>query len=98
MVHHMLLYELSSAAPVFVSDDFSDFQSGYYACDMVVGNPMWGYAPGAPSFDSPPQAGFRVGPGKTIYATLQIHFDNPQGIANIIDSSGLLMYATTQLR
>ena len=49
----------------------------------------------------PKEAGFRMG-NKSSYgvrhAILEVHYDNPQIVANITDNSGIRIYYTSKLR
>jgi hypothetical protein len=61
--------------------------------------PIWGWAPGAQALDLPDVAGVPIGAGSSSqYALLQIHYNNPQGQSGQMDSSGVRMYYTSQLR
>ena len=44
---------------------------------------------------APPEAGFSVGNQNAI---VQIHYDNPSMIEGFVDSSGVRMYITDQIR
>ncbi|KAJ3036678.1 hypothetical protein HK097_003775 [Rhizophlyctis rosea] len=59
-----------------------------------------GWAPGSQTDEMPEEAGFAIGTGVGAfkYYTLQIHYDNPTGIANQTDSSGFEFWYTPTLR
>ena len=51
---------------------------------------MWSWAVGLGDFILPPEAHFHVGSGnaKISHVVLEIHYDNPQHLTNIVDSTG----------
>ena len=59
---------------------------------------LYVWAVGGSNFYLPEQAGFPMGPSGTQYAILQIHYDNPDHLANVWDSSGFRVYYTPNLR
>uniref|UniRef100_A0A0A9WPA7 Tyramine beta-hydroxylase n=1 Tax=Lygus hesperus TaxID=30085 RepID=A0A0A9WPA7_LYGHE len=57
------------------------------------------WAMGATPFVYPEEAGLPVGgPNYTLYAMLEIHYNNPMKLANWVDSSGFKIYMTPDLR
>ena len=61
--------------------------------------PYYAWAVGGEDFILPPEAGFPIGSDdETKYILLQSHYDNPNMIENRIDSSGIRIYHTSQLR
>lgn len=82
IVHHIVLFEADQA----VSPTPTKCASG--------GSLQWrmvtGWAPGGKGFELPPEAGFplkKAGEGSTHYV-VQMHYSNPQALANQKDTSG----------
>ncbi|XP_061602971.1 DBH-like monooxygenase protein 2 homolog [Cololabis saira] len=94
IVHHMRLYR----CPTYVREPYdkqcymSDIGD---TCYGVVAS--WGVGRGV--FELPENAGIPIGgeDSDTFYR-LEIHYNNPQKKAGILDSSGLRLYYTQQLR
>ena len=61
---------------------------------------MWSWAVGLGDFIIPEAAGFLVGNGtsKVSHVILEIHYDNPRHLSNIIDSSGFEVFYSNTLR
>jgi dopamine beta-monooxygenase len=59
---------------------------------------LFGWAPGTPRVDAPPEAGHPLGRDSVRYLALQVHFDNPQGLAGVLDNSGFRVSITRKLR
>jgi copper type II ascorbate-dependent monooxygenase-like protein len=89
-VHHFVLSKL----------DEPTGQSDGYQCFDLAGEMVWTWAPGGEDWWLPPEAGFLVGdgPGGVVTFRLQVHYNNPLGDAGAIDSSGLDLYVTKNLR
>ena len=49
-------------------------------------------------FDLPPEAGIEVSPEGVRYLVLQLHYDNPQHLADQFDSSGVRVWLTDEPR
>jgi dopamine beta-monooxygenase len=61
--------------------------------------PLGGWAPGRSIFSMPPWIGQPFGPGAGIVALrVNVHYDNPDGEAGAVDSSGLRFWYTATLR
>jgi len=102
VVHHMLLYECS--------DDFPRSNLSYEgtldspdmppAVEQCAGPSMIaGWAIGGQSFYYPEHVGLSIGEHDSPkIAVLEIHYDNYESKAGIIDSSGLRFHYTSQLR
>ncbi|GFH24492.1 DOMON domain-containing protein, partial [Haematococcus lacustris] len=61
--------------------------------------PIAFYGPGSGPFNLPAEAGLPFGgPGGVSYVMLQIHYNNPTGLRNAVDSSGITVHYTQQLR
>ena len=61
---------------------------------------MWSWAVGLGDFILPESAGFLVGNGtsEVSHVILEIHYDNPKHVSNVIDSSGFEVFYTNTLR
>ena len=59
---------------------------------------IWGWAPGVLPLEMPSEAGFRIGAGGIMSIEINIHYDNPSGLSGHLDSSGVRMYYTENLR
>lgn len=92
LVHHISLY----------AADGPYSQETYFDCKM--NQPIyhtyyiyfWGI--GMPAYYYPADIGFRVGSDAVKHVWLQIHYNNPAGLAGQIDSSGLRITLAHQLR
>jgi hypothetical protein len=61
--------------------------------------PIYGWSVGMGPFVLPAEAGLLAGPETTIrHVVLQIHYENPQLLPNIVDNSGIVIKRTTTLR
>jgi hypothetical protein len=90
LVHHMILYSV----PEFVDKE-------YFPCGETPPGafPLYAWAVGMDPFETPENVGFRVGQDAvTQYIVLEIHYNNPEKTAGIIDSSGVRMTMTADLR
>jgi hypothetical protein len=91
LVHHMVLYSIPWDARA----------DGYFDClDMPASAfAIWAWAPGMGTFRTPAEAGIRTGKDSDIrYIVLQIHYDNPTLDSNQVDSTGVRVRMTTDLR
>ncbi|XP_073252711.1 DBH-like monooxygenase protein 1 [Porites lutea] len=102
VVHHILVYECS--------DDFPKHLLNYtgrcYASNMPPQIKecaglvtIAGWAIGGKAFYYPEHVGFAIGKAdspKVVF--LEVHYDNPQNLKGMIDSSGLRFHYTKQLR
>ncbi len=86
VVHHMLLYATDNADPT----------AGFFECTTMPegATPMWAWAPGVDEFTLPSVAGFDT----PKFGILQVHYNNPNGIPNLVDRSGVLMEITSTKR
>jgi len=91
VLHHMVLFTCDSAQEARDPWDCSDM-------DPECTSMLYVWAVGGSNFYLPEQAGFPMGPSGTQYAILQIHYDNPDHLANVWDSSGFRVYYTPNLR
>jgi hypothetical protein len=71
-----------------------------YSCFDLSGDLIWAWAPGADLYTYPEEAGILVGDQAEGRVTLriQVHYNNPLGTAGQVDSSGLDVYMTPNLR
>ncbi|KAK2864314.1 hypothetical protein Q7C36_003468 [Tachysurus vachellii] len=91
-VHHMLLYR----CPPSVTK-FSEMQcyTEETKCSQAIA--VWGVGGGASEF--PEAAGLPVDKdGNGTFYRLEVHYNNPNKIAGVVDNSGLRLYYTAQLR
>ncbi|KFO26845.1 DBH-like monooxygenase protein 1 [Fukomys damarensis] len=100
LVHHIMLYQCSS--------DFNDrvldyghecyhpnMPDAFFTCETVV----FAWAIGGEGFSYPPHVGLSLGtPLDPQYVLLEVHYDNPTYEQGLIDSSGLRLYHTVDLR
>eukprot|EP01084_Bolivina_argentea_P000562 1057_1 len=97
-VHHMLLYYCKNFNTSYVGherncDDYSNMEViGCSGGDILIA----AWAIGGPNYYFPQHVGYPFN-GK-IYAMIEIHYDNPNEYTNIVDSSGLRVYWTQELR
>jgi len=91
VLHHMVLFicpnQQEASEPWDCSDMDPDCQEMLY---------VW--AVGGENFFLPAEAGFPMGPNGSQFALLQIHYDNPDNLDNIWDTSGFRLYYTPNLR
>jgi hypothetical protein len=90
VVHHMILGR--------ALEPLEGVQPCYPAAPGVL--MQWGWAPGIAPLALPEAAGFLVGQdaGSEVHFTLQIHYDNPRQESGHVDSSGVNVYFTHDLR
>ncbi|XP_028295757.1 DBH-like monooxygenase protein 2 homolog [Gouania willdenowi] len=93
VVHHMLLYH----CPPVVTETY-DHQCYKGDTGDVCFGVVASWAVGGGIYELPENVGIPVGNGENEIYRLEIHYNNPQGRADIIDSSGLRLYYTSELR
>jgi len=89
-VHHMLLY---------VCDKEQNFDGPIDCRSMISGcsSVFYAWALGSDEFCLPEQVGLIFGDGEAKYVALQIHYNNPGKLADMIDSSGVeIVYTSNQ--
>lgn len=71
-----------------------------YSCFDLAGDLIWAWAPGAGEYLYPDVTGILVGDRANgrVTVRIQVHYNNPLGVAGQIDSSGLDVYLTPNLR
>ncbi|XP_020625361.1 DBH-like monooxygenase protein 1 [Orbicella faveolata] len=102
VVHHMLLYECNDTFP----DHHLNYTGHCYTRNMppaiaecTGGSAMAAWAIGGKEFYFPEKAGFPLGRADSPKVViLEIHYDNPEEKEGLIDSSGMRIYYTKQLR
>lgn len=88
-VHHFLVYGSSVDC---ASGDDGD--GGPTLRELI-----FGWSPGVMPMELPPSVGIPLGGnGGYVSFHIQIHYDNPLGVANILDSSGVVAHYTSKLR
>ncbi|CAF4453893.1 unnamed protein product [Rotaria sp. Silwood2] len=101
IVHHLLLYECDSTT------DFHDTILPEGLCDkidtqvgMCIANIALGWAVGGNFIvEYPKEAGYPLGANFSVaYYMIQVHYNNPQGISNRVDSSGVRFFLGNTLR
>ncbi|KAL6064062.1 DBH-like monooxygenase protein 1 [Balamuthia mandrillaris] len=92
VVHHMILYRTQS--------ELTGYPEVFECSSMPPGTDfMWGWAAGGEDFIPPDDVGVRFGAGTdSLYGVLQVHYNNPGGRTDIVDSSGVEIFYTTELR
>jgi hypothetical protein len=71
-----------------------------YSCFDQSGDLLWAWAPGADEYLYPEETGILVGDKADgrITVRIQVHYNNPLGASGQVDSSGLDVYLSTDLR
>ncbi|ORY33879.1 PHM/PNGase F [Rhizoclosmatium globosum] len=94
LVHHMIIYGCVDKPKSF--GDLYECASMSPSCSKFT----LAWAPGIGLNVLPKEVGFPFGTGTNAlrYFSLQIHYNNPNALSNIIDSSGMRLFYTTQLR
>ncbi len=90
VVHHFVLTIL----------DGPTGQQNGYSCFDLAGDFTYGWAPGQGEYLMPETAGFLIGdqPGGQVTLRLQVHYNNPLNTPGHVDSSGVDLYVTDELR
>jgi len=104
ITHHMLVHVCIDSGPLSWSALFLDEAS---QCISPIGMPfsgcsslLYGWAMGIEELNFPPEAGARMGYGRGTfqYIVIEMHYDNPNGIAGLVDNTGYKIYYTKNLR
>jgi hypothetical protein len=80
IVHHIVLFEADKA--------FSSTPTKCNAGGSLQWRMVTGWAPGGKGFELPPEAGFPLKTTGTTHYVVQMHYSNPQALANQKDTSG----------
>lgn len=86
LVHHFLLFTCGAGGPTEMS--------GPSAFEFVHGckNLVYIWTPGSQPVESPPFAGFAIGPGtESVSFLLQIHYNNAGHVVGVVDASEVLV-------
>ncbi|ORY33868.1 PHM/PNGase F [Rhizoclosmatium globosum] len=92
LIHHMILYGCINKPPVL--NDLYECSSMEALCSKFT----LAWAPGVGLTVYPADAGFAIGATAIQYFSLQIHYNNPNGLTGVVDNSGMKLYYTSQLR
>ena len=100
-VHHVLVYECKFE----FSDEHRDFSGECRDGNMPSaleecngGSPIAAWAVGGDTYRMPDHVGITMGDGGARHVLMEIHIDNPTGRSGIVDSSGLRLWYTDELR
>jgi len=90
MLHHSIVFLSGGTVP-------SDQKTIVQGMPTGTIKPLYAWAPGSDRFDLPPNAGYAVGsdPKTNFYAVLSHHYNNPSGLSDQRDSSGMRIYLDT---
>lgn len=102
LVHHLLAYECDDG---FNSSAFSGRECGAAGLGSNAARNCqnrlfvaWGIG-GQYNYSFPKEAGYPLYPSnKTRYILIELHYDNPQLLTNVVDNSGIRLYYTKTLR
>ncbi|GIL68707.1 hypothetical protein Vafri_21959, partial [Volvox africanus] len=95
LVHHFVVYTCrgSSPPPTPLGQPYDCLK------DMECEDFYMGWAPGIQKYEAPADACLAFGNGtSTRYLVLQIHYDNLEGVAGQIDTSGFRLYYSSTLK
>ncbi|XP_002133496.2 tyramine beta-hydroxylase [Drosophila pseudoobscura] len=98
IVHHMEVFHCEGGEheemPLY-NGDCTNLPAKAKVCSKVMA--LW--AMGASTFTYPPEAGLPIGgPGYNPYVRLEVHFNNPEKQAGLIDNSGFRIKMSRTLR
>jgi len=105
-VHHMLVHSCLNSSKTGYNPAVQTFAK-VQGCTSPLGNTnigctslLFGWAIGASYFVVPEEAGFRIGASAnaTKFVVLEIHYNNPADVSNVVDNSGVRFHYTTDLR
>mmetsp|Transcript_5081 Transcript_5081/g.16389 ORF Transcript_5081/g.16389 Transcript_5081/m.16389 type:complete len:593 (-) Transcript_5081:27-1805(-) len=94
LIHHFVLYRCATP-PEWPEGD------GAQLCDAVstdCGQVLYEWSLGGPPLDFPLDSGLLLGDGGLRHVLLSMHYDNPDGRDDIVDSSTLQLFHTPVLR
>jgi hypothetical protein len=92
-IHHMVLFSCKPDVIIKEGNFACDYEMNKQ-CSSVIGVS----GPTASDIDMPSEAGFLWGSEDTRVVYLQMHYENPSLLSNIVDSSGFKIYYTDKLR
>ncbi|XP_025962062.2 DBH-like monooxygenase protein 2 [Dromaius novaehollandiae] len=96
LIHHILVYACGNASVLPSGiDDCYGADPDFALCSQV----LVGWAVGGESYQFPDEAAFSIGtPLDPQYIRLEIHYSNSDLLPGLIDSSGVRIYYTPELR
>ncbi|XP_063420467.1 uncharacterized protein LOC134705676 [Mytilus trossulus] len=96
-VHHMNVYKCHNYPRKYIGRNFECYA---VPLDMMpCGNVVAGWAVGSGPFHFPPNVGLPIGENENEYAyIIEIHYNNPGAVTDIVDSSGMRFTYTSHLR
>ncbi|XP_017850836.1 tyramine beta-hydroxylase [Drosophila busckii] len=98
IVHHMEIFHCETGAHIempLYNGDCEQLPLAAKVCSKVMA--LW--AMGASTFTYPPEAGLPIGgPAYNPYVRLEVHFNNPELQAGLVDSSGFRIKLSKTLR
>uniref|UniRef100_A0A6Q2XIZ8 DOMON domain-containing protein n=1 Tax=Esox lucius TaxID=8010 RepID=A0A6Q2XIZ8_ESOLU len=100
LVHHILLYQCDSR--LNESELYSGHEcyhpnmpDSFLTCETIV----FAWAIGGEGFTYPPHVGLSIGTSiDPVYVLMEVHYDNPDLQQGVVDSSGLRLFYTPELR
>ena len=93
VLHHWILFGLSSTPPVPVGEVFDCERRMPAGVSFIAG-----WAPGGTNRELPADVGAELPSGPSAYLLLQVHYWNVPGYADVADRSGVAVCATQDLR
>ncbi|XP_033750973.1 dopamine beta-hydroxylase-like [Pecten maximus] len=98
VVHHMILFACSATR----ASELKNAVGQPYTCDMLPDpqcqDIITGWKHGISGFCAPDNVGFSVGANRARFLTLQVHWVNPGRRTDLVDTSGLALFLTPNLR
>ncbi|XP_052090828.1 DBH-like monooxygenase protein 1 homolog [Mytilus californianus] len=96
-VHHMNVYKCHNYPRKYIGRNFECYT---VPVDMMpCGNVVAGWAVGSGPFHFPPNVGLPIGENEKEYAyVIEIHYNNPGAVTDLVDSSGMRFTYTSHLR
>ncbi len=89
IVHHFLLFRAPAAQPT------GAFDCALFPPDWEL---LYAWAPGAPAYELPVEAGFPIPSGSTSHLVLQMHYNNYAGGSDLVDDTAVELCTTSDLR
>jgi hypothetical protein len=89
-VHHMVLHTCSAPA--------SSIPFSCVTMPSGCGSILYAWGKGGGPFVLPSITGVQIGSVGRTYVVLQVHYNNPANVTDIIDNSGVNIYRTNQIR
>nr|XP_014352982.1 PREDICTED: DBH-like monooxygenase protein 1 [Latimeria chalumnae] len=100
LVHHILLYQCTNHLNDSTLNDghecyHPNMPDSFQLCETII----FAWAIGGQGFIYPPHVGLSIGtPNDPTYVMMEIHYDNPTHKQGLIDSSGLRLFYTSELK